>query len=328
MAAIANFASRSASMTLSTPNIGDYAGLLTSLMGTKLPGLDPTGSAAVLDAADNAIRAGGGMGLAGLNFSYAALMRGTPGLTNPVEAEALWQGGLVGTTAKACSAPASAIGDYMGASHGVSSARSDRRNEFRQDARRSCRQQYGRQSLVLPGCHAEFLRPEVDLSGRGPHGHESDRPDSSQKLLGRPGLKLSDLSATGIQGVAAIAGASNMGDLQESLSGHLGAVRYLGCREGVAAGRGPHWKFRHPPECPGQGRRNARTSRSRKVSETRATIADMKNRADATSADLLMGPSNDIRIAVEKMAGIAGVPRAPPNSLTIRSPPTPTAARP
>src|SRR6185437_6036231 len=83
--AVADFASQAARISLSTPNVGDYASYLASLMGTGLPGLDPAGSA--------------GIGQAGLNFSYAALMRGSRGITDPIMAEGLWEGGLFGTTA-------------------------------------------------------------------------------------------------------------------------------------------------------------------------------------------------------------------------------------
>src|SRR5260370_14802819 len=60
------------------------------------------------------------MGQAGMYFTYAALQHGTPGGLgdNPIETEAVWQGGLVGST-KSMMGPGTVLGDYM-AKHGIS----------------------------------------------------------------------------------------------------------------------------------------------------------------------------------------------------------------
>ncbi len=175
--AVQAFASRSASMTLSAPNVAEYASALAGLMGSKAPGLDPTNSAAILNAADNAVRAGGGMGLAGLNFSYAALMRGTPGLDNPVEAEALWQGGLFGST-QGQMAPGTVLGDYM-ARHGLTPPMLSGTTNFAK--LRDALKKFAGDGWIGLEFGSKFLRPEIDRPSRGADGHEGGRS------YGRPG---------------------------------------------------------------------------------------------------------------------------------------------
>lgn len=95
--AVADYTASAARMTLSAPNSEAYVNALTSLVSSGRPGLDPANAAAILGAADSSIRRGGAMGDASLNFSYAALRNGSPGI-RPVDAMALMQGGLFGTT--------------------------------------------------------------------------------------------------------------------------------------------------------------------------------------------------------------------------------------
>ncbi len=83
LAAVSNFSSQVARFALTAPNAAGFAGALAGMTASHTPGLDPTNAAQILMTADNAIRQGGGMGEAGLNFSYGALSREMPGL-NPI----------------------------------------------------------------------------------------------------------------------------------------------------------------------------------------------------------------------------------------------------
>ncbi|HCE08541.1 MAG TPA: hypothetical protein DEQ40_08065, partial [Oxalobacteraceae bacterium] len=97
LAAVSNFASDVARQTLSTPNIADIAGYLTTLTKTGYAGLDPQGAMSLLATADRTSRSGGGVGDASKNFQYAALANASPGMSI-IQAGALWQSGLFGTT--------------------------------------------------------------------------------------------------------------------------------------------------------------------------------------------------------------------------------------
>jgi hypothetical protein len=93
---IASYTEVTARASLATVNVAGYAGLLGGLTRTGLPGLDPTGAAALISTADANIRRGGAFGEASQNFNYMALLRENPGMS-PIEAQALLQGGLLAT---------------------------------------------------------------------------------------------------------------------------------------------------------------------------------------------------------------------------------------
>lgn len=96
LAAVSNFSSQVAKLALTAPNAAGFAGALAGLTSTHTPGLDPTNAASMLMTADNAIRNGGGMGEAGLNFTYGALSRVMPGL-DPITAKAVMEQGAFGS---------------------------------------------------------------------------------------------------------------------------------------------------------------------------------------------------------------------------------------
>lgn len=95
LGAVADYSNMAARLTLSTPNIGGYLGGMTSLMG-KYTGLDPAGTAAMIGQADSSIRRGGAKGEASMNFLYSAMRQGHPGMS-PLQAQAMWEGGLFAT---------------------------------------------------------------------------------------------------------------------------------------------------------------------------------------------------------------------------------------
>ncbi|SDH27435.1 lytic transglycosylase domain-containing protein [Nitrosomonas sp. Nm132] len=96
MQAIAGYTANQARMSLTVPNVAGYAGMLSSMVGSGIPGLDPQGAAAILGRANSAIMQGGGAGEAGQNFLHSIL--GRLGL-NPVESTLFQEGGLLSTGA-------------------------------------------------------------------------------------------------------------------------------------------------------------------------------------------------------------------------------------
>ncbi len=297
--AVSDFASQAARLTLTTPNIGGYAGMLTGLSRTGFPGLDPAGAASMLAAANAAVSRGGGMGEASLNFSYAALARSTPGLNNPLMAQALWQGGMFGTTAQMFG-PKSPISQFMGG--GGMPGLSDVTNFSKE--RDLLLKQYGSHSaMALEAAMNQFGLSSMSQAAALMMTKPEDLT-GAQRLLGPAGLKMSDLTATGIQGLIGISGAKNFGDLskiyQEQMGrSDLGADDKLGLTKAFQSGD------------PGALRnalvRLVATHDQEKTegSETRASIADVKNAVTKLGTDLLV-PLNSIREAITQIAHVFG----------------------
>lgn len=95
MAAIASFTSNQARAGLATPNVEGYAGALSGLVGSKIPGLDPQGAASLLNRLNGSIMNGGSNGEAGNNFMYSVL--GKKHGLDPVQTMLLEQQGAFGT---------------------------------------------------------------------------------------------------------------------------------------------------------------------------------------------------------------------------------------
>lgn len=75
MQAVAGFTMNVARTSLSSGNVAGYAGMLSSLAGSRTPGLDAAGSAALLGRINASIEGGGAAGEAGQNFMLAAIGR-------------------------------------------------------------------------------------------------------------------------------------------------------------------------------------------------------------------------------------------------------------
>lgn len=96
LTAVTNFSAQVARLALSTPNAAGFAGALAGLTSTHGVGLDPANAASMLMQVDGSIRQGGGMGEAGLNFTYGALSRAMPGI-DPIMAKAVMEQGAFGS---------------------------------------------------------------------------------------------------------------------------------------------------------------------------------------------------------------------------------------
>nr|WP_281719995.1 lytic transglycosylase domain-containing protein [Nitrosomonas nitrosa] len=95
MQAIAGFTANQARTSLVTPNVAGYTNMLSGMVGSGVPGLDPQGAASLLGRVNSAIMQGGAAGESGQNLLYAAIGRRL-GL-NPVETLIMQQNGMFAT---------------------------------------------------------------------------------------------------------------------------------------------------------------------------------------------------------------------------------------
>jgi hypothetical protein len=95
--AIGAYTTQQTRMGLATANVGGYTGMLTSMLGSGVPGVgdDVGGAAAILSRVNSSIANGGNAGEAGQNFMYAAI--GKRLNLNPIMAAALREQGAFGT---------------------------------------------------------------------------------------------------------------------------------------------------------------------------------------------------------------------------------------
>lgn len=97
---------------MQSANVGGYASFLTGMMGSGIPGTDPSSAAAILARVNAAIGAGGANGEAGQNFMYSAL--GSRLGLNPLQTGILREQGAFGTGERTFGKD-SLYGSFMGA---------------------------------------------------------------------------------------------------------------------------------------------------------------------------------------------------------------------
>lgn len=95
LSAVSGFAMNVARTSLTGANTGGYLGALSGMAGSKMPGLDVSGSAGILAAMNSAMVSGGAAGEAGQNLLYAAIGRRL-GL-DPIRTNMQVQKGMFGT---------------------------------------------------------------------------------------------------------------------------------------------------------------------------------------------------------------------------------------
>lgn len=95
MQAISNFATQQSRASLTMPNVGGYAGLMSEFMSTGIPGLDLQGTTSLLGRINATMMAGGGMGEASQAFTARTGMAN--GITDPLALKVLQRGGAFGT---------------------------------------------------------------------------------------------------------------------------------------------------------------------------------------------------------------------------------------
>lgn len=93
--AISSFTATQARNSLAGANAAGYAGSMSGLMGSKVPGLDAQGAAALLNRVNGSIAGGGSAGEAGQNYLFNVL--GKKHGLDPVQSMLLQQQGAFGT---------------------------------------------------------------------------------------------------------------------------------------------------------------------------------------------------------------------------------------
>lgn len=95
--AIGNFAAQQTRLGLVAANVGGYAGMLSGLVKSGTPGMDPQGAAALLSRVNSSIAGGGAAGEASQYFLYSAL--GSRLGLNPIQTKILQEQGAFGSAA-------------------------------------------------------------------------------------------------------------------------------------------------------------------------------------------------------------------------------------
>lgn len=98
MAAIGDYATMQTRNTLGSVNVGGYAGMFAGLVGSGIPGLDPTGAGSMLSRINSTLSMGGGKGEASQYFT-GMVGRGM-GL-DPIQTQILREGGAFATNDEA-----------------------------------------------------------------------------------------------------------------------------------------------------------------------------------------------------------------------------------
>lgn len=201
MAAVQQFATSMARQTLTMPNMEAFAGGISSLTRLKLPGLDAQGAGSLLMQADQAMRQGGAKGEASLNVAYAALAKANPGIS-AFGAKALMGMGLFGTGSDLAASPWGKMTGFKG-SGGTSNF----------DAVRGMIQKhYGGNPEVLAASLQGFFglneQQAAVMAGFSP-----DQLGGIEALTKRRGIDFGKINSAGMQSLASVAAARNMGDL-------------------------------------------------------------------------------------------------------------------
>lgn len=201
MAAVQQFATSMARQTLTMPNVEAFAGGISSLTRLKLPGLDAQGAGSLLMQADQAMRQGGAKGEASLNVAYAALSQANPGVS-AFGAKALMGLGLFGTGKDLAASPWGRMTGFKG---------SGTTTNF--DAvRQMIQQHYGANPEVLAASMQGFFglneQQAAVMAGFSP-----DQLGGIEALTKRRGIDFGKINSAGMQSLASIAAARNMGDL-------------------------------------------------------------------------------------------------------------------
>ena len=215
LSAIATFASTQARAGLATPNVEGYAGALSGMVGSRIPGLDPTGASSILSRANSAIMSGGANGEAGQNFLYSVL--GKKNGLDPVQTMLLQQQGAFGSGRSAFGGQL-----YKGFSAkfggGVGNAANN--DEMNLPAILGGLQKLyaGKPSLLLNATARTLGINETQAMAV--HTVGANDLNGMTNRMGRLGMNFNDLSGTGISALSQIQGGS-----MATLSGQADALR-------------------------------------------------------------------------------------------------------
>ena len=223
MQAVQQFATATARISLTNPNMEGFSGAYAGMLSSRIPGLTPETAAALLGQANSAMQNMGAFGEASQTFTMSAFNR--YGALNPIQARVLAEGGLYGNRAGAFGqgsvyrrymmsqgASESEIDKLMGSGAGVSNYEAIRRQLDAQN--------------VDPHIKAEMAKNFFGLSSISQAmAMMSIKPEEigkTEKMLGGRGINLRDYNETGIMTLSRIANAGGIGDLQGVAADMLG----------------------------------------------------------------------------------------------------------
>lgn len=201
MAAVQQFATSMARQTLTMPNVEAFAGGISSLTRLKLPGLDAQGAGSLLMQADQAMRQGGAKGEASLNVAYSALSQANPGIS-AFGAKAMMGLGLFGTGKDLASSP-------WGRMTGFKSTGSMTNFEA---VRNLIKANYGDKPEVFAASLQGFFGLN-EQQAAVMAGFTPDQLGGIARMTKRRGIDFGKINSAGMQSLASIAAARNMGDL-------------------------------------------------------------------------------------------------------------------
>lgn len=201
MAAVQQFATSMARQTLTMPNAEAFAGGISALTRLKLPGLDAQGAGSLLMQADQAMRQGGAKGEASLNVAYSALSRANPGVS-AFGAKALMGLGLFGTGKDLAASP-------WGRMTGFKSTGSMTNFEA---VRNLIKANYGDKPEVFAASLQGFFGLN-EQQAAVMAGFTPDQLGGIARMTKRRGIDFGKINSAGMQSLASVAAARNMGDL-------------------------------------------------------------------------------------------------------------------
>ena len=201
MAAVQQFASSMARQTLTMPNLEAFAGGISSLTRLKLPGLDAQGAGSLLMQADQAMRQGGAKGEASLNVAYSALSQANPGMS-AFGAKALMGLGLFGTGKDLAASPWGRMTGFKG------TGATTNFDAVRQMIQRHYGGKPEELAATLQGFFGLNEQQSAVMAGFSP-----DQLGGIEALTKRRGIDFGKINSAGMQSLASVAAARNMGDL-------------------------------------------------------------------------------------------------------------------
>lgn len=288
---IAAFTAATARSSLSAPNVAGYAGMMSGFMGSKIPGLDAEGSAALLGRVNSAIMGGGGAGEAGQNFLFNVL--GAKSGLDPVQVALLQQQGAFGTGRMAFGSGSlySRFAKKFGANTPGAIAGSDQTNLAA--ILSATQSQYSGNPSLMLNATARLLgvneNQAMALHTIGPNS-----VNGMVGRMGRLGLDVGKLSATGIQGLADIE-KGNLASLSSRIGKFGGADRD---RLNAAMAEGNVEKLKDILTELTYSREQEKTDGDK----TRESIQQVDKTMQKLATHMI-GPMNDMRNALVFMAG-------------------------
>lgn len=199
MEAIGGYASSQTRQSLGVLNLVGYSGQLSAMAGSGIPGLDVTGSASLLARINATLAAGGANGEASQFFS--SMVANRMGL-DPIQMAILREGGAFATNSQMFGAGS------MAARYGISGPGGN--STFLQETLATLRSKYGSNQGLLAQATANHLGVGINQA-MAMLSINPNEMGGIQSRVGRLGVDMSNLDATGIADLGRIETADGTG---------------------------------------------------------------------------------------------------------------------